>query len=1170
MDTTNGNNNNGGSNPVTVSSVSEVIVSPVISEIVPNASGATVSAPTSSVVSATMTMPTSVVVPSTTTEPILTFSHTMERNFSPNRSDVNGGGVGSSTFALPFSQYIAQGSSRNYPYGMPTTMMQGLQTSPSLFTESAPGVFVPNNQIVSGSATRSGNPTLTNNALNALRQQMDESNHDMVNMLTQQIGIVFNPLIQNTNQSYQLLANQMGRIADFFGAPQVPNQQVPQIQNVVPLQIAQAPDNAILPAPNNVVNPIHQIQQQVPVVEPQVQIQAQQQALPQVEQNPGIVLVNRNQNADDVVRNVQNNNFAGQNNIANLVETILAQNGLNIGMHRPHFVSALSEYVLQTELPRGWKIPKFTKFAGDTSESTVEHIARYLTEAGDLANNENLRMKYFPNSLTKNAFTWFTTLPPQSIFNWNQLERVFHEQFYMGQSKISLKELASVRRKTPESVDDYLNRFRLLKARCFTQVPEHELVEMAAGGLDYSIRKKLDTQHLRDMAQLADRVRQVERLRAEKARNSKYHKNEKVAYVETHDSDQEYDISYENVEQGEIDLAELKPGPPYTCKLLKPSNGKNPVEPKNDKYVSKTYTFDITKCDEIFDLLVTYGQIVVPKGVKVPPLEMRKKRGYCKYHNFLGHRTSQCVLFRDLVQKALNEGRLKFGEKPKVAKGDPESSHNADTLYAEPQAIMMVEAMEVTEVQVEKIPEEEYFEKMKVVYPRAEEDLIDFLNRCKLENKGVMLCARCSAVCDKEATAGLMKFQPVANRQGANSKPPRDKGKGILARPNSMVQTDRRPTFLPSGSIPIERWMHQGTIKFNKGAMEVGGSSGTKLSYSEDANKYSYRNNYKGKHPMTRTQWRRFQRQKKLAATNLQTGQYKEVARRPAKERILPPINENKMEDEDLLDSEPDFDVICVVSILPSEYDVQTEITELETDFDQLEMADPKPICYYVMNNGCIEEQQATFERPDLGMKNHLKPLFIRAKVEGVGINKVLIDGGAAVNLMPLSMLPKIGKYDCDLSAHNIVLSNYEGKTGHSRGAIQVDVAVGSIVRPTLFLVVESKANFNLLLGREWIHGVGAVPSTLHQKLILWREDGCVENIEADQSFYMSEVDTINQQTFDKNLANIAPCYDRENAFTPSDNVIHSVKLHPTQGFIWEREEIDAVSSEDGVAPPSG
>ena len=70
---------------------------------------------------------------------------------------------------------------------------------------------------------------------------------------------------------------------------------------------------------------------------------------------------------------------------------------------------------------------------------------------------------------------------------------MFHEQFYMGQMKISPKELASIKRKFTEPIDDYLNRFRLLKARCFTQVPEYELVEMAAGGLDYLIRKKLDT-----------------------------------------------------------------------------------------------------------------------------------------------------------------------------------------------------------------------------------------------------------------------------------------------------------------------------------------------------------------------------------------------------------------------------------------------------------------------------------------------------------------------------------------------------------------------------------------------------------------------------------------------------------------------------------------------------
>lgn len=91
-------------------------------------------------------------------------------------------------------------------------------------------------------------------------------------------------------------------------------------------------------------------------------------------------------------------------------------------------------------------------------------------------------------------------LPPHSIFNRNQLERVSHEQFYMGQSKISLKELANVRLKVVETINDNLNRFRMIKSRYFTQVTDHELVKLAIWGVDYSIRKKLDTQYLSDMA----------------------------------------------------------------------------------------------------------------------------------------------------------------------------------------------------------------------------------------------------------------------------------------------------------------------------------------------------------------------------------------------------------------------------------------------------------------------------------------------------------------------------------------------------------------------------------------------------------------------------------------------------------------------------------------------
>jgi hypothetical protein len=112
---------------------------------------------------------------------------------------------------------------------------------------------------------------------------------------------------------------------------------------------------------------------------------------------------------------------------------------------------------------------------------------------------------------------------------------------------------------------------------------------------------------------------------------------------------------------------------------------------------------------------------------------------------------------------------------------------------------------------------------------------------------------------------------------------------------------------------------------------------------------------------------------------------------------------------------------------------------------------------------------------------------------------------------------------DYDLKPHNIVLTNYEGTTGNSLGAVEVDLIVGSVKRTTIFMVVPSRANFNVLLGREWIHGVVAVPSTLQQRIAIWREDGLVENVEADQSYFLAEVNNITKKNFDKQLANIPP-----------------------------------------------
>lgn len=132
------------------------------------------------------------------------------------------------------------------------------------------------------------------------------------------------------------------------------------------------------------------------------------------------------------------------------------------------------------------------------------------------------------------------------------------------------------------------------------------------------------------------------------------------------------------------------------------------------------------------------------------------------------------------------------------------------------------------------------------------------------------------------------------------------------------------------------------------------------------------------------------------------------------------------------------------------------------------------------MNDGSVNEDCAIFERPDMAMKQHLKPLYIRAKVNCVGINKVLIDCVACVNVMPQSLFGKKSESTTDLAYNNMVLSNYEGKTNKPLGVIQVDIVVGTTIRPTFFMLVPTKANYNFLLGRESLHIVECVPSSMH------------------------------------------------------------------------------------------
>jgi hypothetical protein len=76
----------------------------------------------------------------------------------------------------------------------------------------------------------------------------------------------------------------------------------------------------------------------------------------------------------------------------------------------------------------------------------------------------------------------------------------------------------------------------------------------------------------------------------------------------------------------------------------------------------------------------------------------------------------------------------------------------------------------------------------------------------------------------------------------------------------------------------------------------------------------------------------------------------------------------------------------------------------------------------------------------------------------------MLIDGGASVNILPLSLFKKLGHVEGDLKRTNLSLSG-----------LQV---------PTTFFVLDVKGSYNVLLKWDWIHANKCVPSTLHQCVI--------------------------------------------------------------------------------------
>ncbi|XP_020106673.1 uncharacterized protein LOC109722906 [Ananas comosus] len=129
------------------------------------------------------------------------------------------------------------------------------------------------------------------------------------------------------------------------------------------------------------------------------------------------------------------------------------------------------------------------------------------------------------------------------------------------------------------------------------------------------------------------------------------------------------------------------------------------------------------------------------------------------------------------------------------------------------------------------------------------------------------------------------------------------------------------------------------------------------------------------------------------------------------------------------------------------------------------------------------------FEKPSAMQTRFIRPLFIKALIECRPVGRVMVDGGAMVNVMPTVFFKKLGKDEDELKPMDTIMTDFSGNGQQARGVLTTKITVGSKTLRTAFFVVDADSQYNLLLGRDWIHANECVPSTLHEKLFQWVED---------------------------------------------------------------------------------
>ncbi|KAK1616645.1 hypothetical protein QYE76_022162 [Lolium multiflorum] len=674
-----------------------------------------------------------------------------------------------------------------------------------------------------------------------------------------------------------------------------------------------------------------------------------------------------------------------QRMIAEGVKTQLMQNHHSM---RPGYVKPYPPDVDLVPFPSNYRQPQFSKFNG--SGSPHEHIAHFLAACQDTAHNGALLLRQFVQTLSGPAFTWYSKLAPSSIKTWEQMQNSFLERFYSTQRTVGITELTQTEQGMNEKAADFINRWRNLSLHCPQPITEPEAVRMCTNNLLSDVAVQLQGVRPITFEELASKATDIENYMQLRARRTKPTFNKPMEKSGQREKPPSKPRSAQAMETTMSPHFQSGRGAPRNQEQRGTPLARRPTLSERQ---NREYSFPVEEIDDLFVGLKELKLIELPNPKRPEEASKFNEPNFCHYHRILGHTLKDCFVVKNIIQKMIDEGTIDADLLKSMTKGKKMASANVATLQDDS---VSCASSDMRATYNDKVLMLEYGYSPMIIpgHPEAQD-----------QHKG-----EANVPCNHGAWPGFSALR------GSEDWGQRRTKRRVLPR----VMEEAPPLrFAPKIYQHTTKRMKVPSEEFNVLTIGVFEDEDESLCFPEEE-------------PL------------EVDQVHLRSG-------RQLADPHPPPRKEPKSKDAVPNDSTDPacrvpvkYDVIAHLKKIPAMLSVYDALC-LSSDMRKaLVTALTFPEDYRVeVSQTEVEESEVlnmTFTDDDrlLGSKKHNRPLLMYGEIDVLPTNRIMIDGGSAINLLPLRTLNKIGYSKRDLNKSNVVIHGFNQSGQEAMGTISL------------------------------------------------------------------------------------------------------------------------------------